>query len=62
MKVKFADICDQCGARSPEYDGWWSCRECLMDVCGACIVPGSNDDERGEALCKICKAEPLEAA
>lgn len=51
----FAMLCDQCGNRSEEYTGWWSCRECMDDVCIDCIVPNSNDDETGRALCLKCK-------
>jgi hypothetical protein len=55
--VRYAMLCEDCGARSPEYYAWWSCRECMNDVCDACIVPGTQDSETGRAFCKACKAE-----
>jgi hypothetical protein len=52
--VRFAMICDHCGTRSPEYTPWLTCRECGDEVCNACIVPGSADDESGKATCLRC--------
>lgn len=66
--VRFAQLCDRCGKRSEEYSYWYDCRECMEDVCTDCIVPGTEDDEYGDAMCKKCAAEnpiadvPLEPA
>lgn len=50
--VRFAMLCDVRGKRSPEYTAWWSCRECLLDVCDECSK--NQDDESGRADCKLC--------
>ena len=55
--VRFACICDHCGKRSEEYSGWFSCTECLEDVCDTCIVPRSGDPETGRAICQRCAFE-----
>jgi len=57
--VRFAMLCDQCGARSEEYGAWYTCTDCVEDVCTACIVTGSEDDETGKAQCKCCAAADL---
>ncbi len=54
--VKFATLCDRCGARSDEYTPWATCRECLCDVCPKCSVDPSNDEEN-KATCKECVLE-----
>jgi len=52
-------ICDRCGTRSPEYTPWWSCVECMEDVCDECVLPGSGDDETGRAVCRRCAAAEI---
>jgi len=55
VKVRFAVICDHCHTRGPEYGAMWVCRgDCCDDVCPACAVEGSCDDESGTLLCKRC--------
>ncbi len=57
MKVRFATICDRCGARSEEYSSFATCRECMDDVCPNCSI--NKDDETGKATCHQClEAEP----
>jgi len=54
--VKFATICDvpDCGSRSPEYQAWPCCSECLRDLCPDHQVPGSFDEESRIAVCHDC--------
>jgi len=47
--------CDRCGKRSPPYGVWWTCRECYETICGEHIVPGSEDEETGNATCTDCR-------
>lgn len=55
--VRFASLCDVCDSRSPEYQGWLMCRECLLDICPDCMEPGSDDGESGRCLCRRCAVE-----
>jgi hypothetical protein len=52
--VRFAMLCDRCGARSEEYVPWPSCQLCMDDVCHHCIVHGSLNEESNKALCTKC--------
>lgn len=60
--VRFAQICDKCGARSVEYGGWFTCRECMEDVCPACAAPGTlrNDEGIAECICQGCQGSGSE--
>ncbi len=53
--VRFAQLCDKCGKRSPEYTPWAHCRECGADVCPDCSNENS-EDETNKAICHECKA------
>lgn len=50
--VRFAQLCDQCGKRSPEYSAWAHCRECSDDACRTCCPV--FDDETRQGLCTRC--------
>jgi hypothetical protein len=52
--VRFATLCDHCGAKSNEYVAWPSCCECLEDVCPACYVADSLLEESNRVLCATC--------
>lgn len=52
--VKFAVICDKCGARSGEWSGFPCCRECLDDTCPDCDMESERDDETSRTLCSDC--------
>jgi hypothetical protein len=58
MTVRFATLCDTCGARSEEYTTWPSCLECQQDCCPDCYKPGSKTDADVDApercLCLTC--------
>jgi len=56
--VRFASLCDTCGARSLEYRGWWSCAECVEDVCDSCDCAAGALDPK--ALCPRCAETPEE--
>ena len=59
--VRFAVICDFCNRRSEEFTGWYTCRECGLDVCDDCAADGScGDDETRKALCEACFDEMRE--
>jgi hypothetical protein len=49
-------ICDHCGRRSPQCGHWYTCRECLENVCYKCALPMTREDETGRALCLKCAA------
>lgn len=59
--VRFATICDLCGKRSAEYARFACCIDCGADVCPACEVGISyqNDPDRCSVVCFKC-AEPEE--
>lgn len=50
--VRFASICDKCGAKSEEYSCFPSCNECLEDTCWECCQ--ESDDESLRCVCKEC--------
>lgn len=52
--VQFAQVCDLCGKRGPEYYHGYICLQCQADTCGACMVPGSQCDETGRCICIAC--------
>lgn len=52
--VRFAEICDVCGERSPEYCRWLACKLCGRDVCPDCRETAFDDGETGRSLCKEC--------
>ena len=56
--VRFATLCDACGARSQEYGAWPTCRECGCDICPLCAVPGSKTDadvnQPETCYCQLC--------
>jgi hypothetical protein len=59
--VRFATLCDCCGARSEEYSAWPECAECMEDLCPNCYVPGSLSEGEGErrdrVMCHTCSVE-----
>lgn len=66
--VMFAEVCDDCGRRSPEYEGGtlWDCIECGVQVCEYCIAVkvrpfccGAPDcrQQRNEGICAGCLSE-----
>jgi hypothetical protein len=55
MLVHFAMVCDVCGVRQPEYDGYLSCRECDRHVCKSCAAV-YDPDPPGHAVCRECQA------
>lgn len=56
--VQFAMLCDKCQRRSPEYESWPSCRECMEDACSNCDIPQERRlDENYRTLCKECAEE-----
>jgi hypothetical protein len=65
MIVRFATLCDNCGARSGEYTAWPECAECAADLCPACYVPRSlvegDGERRDRVMCQTCK-DDCEAA
>ena len=50
--VRYAIICDQCEARSPEYGSFPTCRDCGDAVCSTCST--NFDYESDRADCLIC--------
>ncbi len=54
--VMFATICDTCKRKSPEYDCWPVCSECLEDICPECCV-WTYDEEATKNFCHKCKRE-----
>jgi hypothetical protein len=63
--VMFAEVCDDCATRMPEYEGGnlWSCIECGTEVCEVCIAVkvrpfccGAPDcsQQRNEGICGEC--------
>lgn len=55
--VRFATVCDKCGARSIEYSHYPICRDCGDDVCSACDVPSARvtqDDWRSQDRTTCC--------
>ena len=54
-KVRFAVICAICGKRSEPWTEWKTCRECNETICDEHIVPGSEDEETGRAICTDCR-------
>lgn len=56
--VRFATLCDSCGARSEEYTGWPTCTDCGEDTCPSCMEPGSKTDADLDTpetcLCETC--------
>lgn len=52
--VRFATICDRCGARSEEYTAFAMCRECLDDICPNCTQRGSESGGDGEPDYGLC--------
>lgn len=58
--VRFATLCDKCGARSEEYTAWPHCRACHADLCPECQQPGSlregdgAEDSRHRADTALC--------
>jgi len=52
--VRFAELCDECGRRSPEYSRWNVCVECGMDVCTDCDMESQRDEEHARTLCREC--------
>jgi len=54
--VRFAMLCDKCGARSEEYGYWATCRECGGDFCPKCSTE-HTEDEANKCICNDCKAE-----
>jgi hypothetical protein len=55
MMVKFATLCDRCGARSEEYSAWPHCADCFEDICPNCDRPEKRtEDERGLTQCYGC--------
>lgn len=65
----FACICDQCGARGPEYESFPTCRECDAEVCLQCATDVNQDGDLRDGswhytydcLCKRC-VSPAEIA
>lgn len=59
--VRFATLCDTCGARSAEYTSWPACDDCLADTCPACQEPGSYRETDGATAescrCRSCAAQ-----
>ena len=53
--VRFATVCDCCGARSEEYTSWPTCDLCGEDVCPKCSI-NPSEDERNLATCCRCLA------
>jgi hypothetical protein len=55
--VRFAALCDRCGRRSGEYEGWPHCRKCDNDTCDLCdVATERTEDEKDETLCSKCAA------
>lgn len=53
--VRFATLCDRCGARSEEYSAFPTCCDCLLDICPACDRPSDRtEDERNLTWCRHC--------
>lgn len=69
MMVKFATTCDAlteggkpCGRRSPEYESWPDCRECMDDICPDHAAPGSfREGERDRSYGDYTEAEHWES-
>lgn len=55
--LRFATLCDFCGARSGEYEFWPVCSECFDHACRDCSVPERYDEGDGRTLCKRCHDE-----
>jgi hypothetical protein len=56
--VRFAMLCDRCGARSEEYTPWTTCKDCTEDICPNCDVESHRtDDEANKTLCRNCHRE-----
>lgn len=51
--VPFAQQCDHCDRRSPEYTTWPTCRLCGDDCCDDCADEDSVRDEEGRVTC-VC--------
>lgn len=56
--VRFATLCDKCGARSEEYTSWPSCKDCQTHVCPDCDIDSERtEDENHKTLCLRCRIE-----
>lgn len=56
--VRFATLCDKCGARSEEYSSWPWCKDCMRDICPACDIESERtDDESHKTLCLDCRTK-----
>lgn len=56
--VRFAMLCDKCGARSGEYESWPTCKDCGEDTCSDCDVDSERtEDEANKTLCLNCRIE-----
>jgi len=56
-RVRFAEICDDCGRRSAEYSRWNVCKFCGGDICPDCDVESQRDSEHVTTLCRKCFVE-----
>jgi len=57
--ARYHAICDLCGQRQPEYQGYLNCRRCLRIVCEPCSIE-YDPDPPGQALCWQCDQASLE--
>ncbi len=57
--VRFAFVCDNCGARGPEYGSMGHCVECGDDVCEKCATKPA-DPENGKTICRRCDDKRFE--
>jgi len=55
MSIDLVERCDRCGKPAVEQIYWWTCRECHEAICDDHIVPDSQDEETGKALCLECR-------
>ncbi len=64
MIHRFYSTCDACEKASADYECFPHCRDCMRNICPACVVAGETWEEQNTTLCESCRVarslEPLE--